>query len=483
MNPQTTKTIKTTILLLLIILTCTSITYATNYTINPGTSINTTIQNAQNGDTITLNPGTYQENEITIDKSITIQGNGTPETIIIDGQKTKNIFTINLPTVKTTFKNLTITNGTATEFGGAINNNDGTITVINCILTQNSAGFNGGAIANNGTATIINSTFKQNKIRRNGGAINTYGGTLKVINSYFQNNTASRDGGAIAIAGLAKATITNSTFTKNYAKDWGGAIYNWMSTTTITQSTLQNNTASIWGGAILTYGNITITQTQFTKNYARDKGGAIYSLQEYSYMQNIINANYNAFINNTAYTANDIYLDQLTNTINFNNNWWGTNNPLNTIKYPQTWNERYVDSKNASGNPTSFLKLYINTKYTQLKNNKYLITVTTGLEPKTNLPLSLKIEINNQNYTRQVNGITIIQYTTKTLTNTISTELDYEKITKNITLTPKTPNNMEKDNASQISTSSNIPMQNTGLPVSLLILGLFAMLVPSIRRK
>lgn len=114
------------------------------------------------GDTLFLQPDTYMGNNntnMTINKSITIQGNGSADSVIIDAQKNSRIFFINNNSIK--FINITFINGNITSDGAAINNNNfANITVINCEFTNNTASSYGGAICNEGpNFTVINCTF------------------------------------------------------------------------------------------------------------------------------------------------------------------------------------------------------------------------------------------------------------------------------------------------------------------------------------
>lgn len=376
------------------------------------------------------------------------------------------------------------------QFGGAINNNDGTITINNCIFTNNIAGYNGGAIASNGTATITNSIFTNNTITRNGGAINNYAGTLTVKNCTFYNNYAGRDGAAIAISkSNTISQIENSIFINNEAGDWAGAIYNWMTTTTVKNCTFINNTAELRGGALLSYGYLTLTHSIFYNNSVLGRGGAIATQQEYPDLPNTLIANYNVFVDNKAYIADDIFIDQRqTSQTNFNNNWWGVNNPTTNNNYPQTWNERYNDPGNYIGNPTNYLTFYLNADYQQVDAETYLVTLKTGLQPTTNTQLPINIEIDNRKYTQTLkNGATTISYIPEYISTTITSQLHYEKITKNLITIPKPTNEVDENNNPeddlQVVTSSSIPMQNTGLPVLLLILGALSIIIPSFRRK
>ena len=93
-----------------------------------------------------------------------------------------------------TIAGLTITDASTTLPGGGIFNG-GTLTVTNCVLSDNSAGF-GGGIDNAGTLTVTNSTLSGNSASQDdeGGGIENLG-TLTLTNSTLTGNTAGNGGG------------------------------------------------------------------------------------------------------------------------------------------------------------------------------------------------------------------------------------------------------------------------------------------------
>ena len=138
-----------------------------------------TIQNATgtvstNG-TVNIADGVYsgtKDNNININKNMTIQGQSTNNTII-SGSGVNYIFMIS-SNATVTINNLTLTNGKSGS-GGAITN-DGTLTVTGCTFTGNSATSDfGGAIYNIATLTVTSSAFNSNSAVNHGGAIGNTG--------------------------------------------------------------------------------------------------------------------------------------------------------------------------------------------------------------------------------------------------------------------------------------------------------------------
>jgi hypothetical protein len=90
------------------------------------------------------------------------------------------------------------------------------LTVGNCTLTENSAGNGGGGINNSsGTVTITSSTLAGNSAA-NGGGICSFSSTVTVTNSTLSGNTAMQLGGAFCHVD-GQATFVNATLTNNRA--------------------------------------------------------------------------------------------------------------------------------------------------------------------------------------------------------------------------------------------------------------------------
>jgi hypothetical protein len=169
----------------------------------------------------------YFTSPITITKAVTLDASSSPGAITFDGFRPDGGAEVPLFNVTSsgsfTLNGVTLAEGHAQRFGGAINNN-GTSTITNDTFSENRAGFTGGAIQNAGRLTVTNSTFVDNEAAVHGGAIaNTATGTLAVVNSTFSANSASSGG---AIRNDKTASIANSTFSENRAQFTGAAIDN-----------------------------------------------------------------------------------------------------------------------------------------------------------------------------------------------------------------------------------------------------------------
>ena len=317
------------------------------------TAILDNLTNVDEGGTLILEPGIYREHGLTITKSITIraaEGRIAADTIIDGMEGGSSILTITSGSA-VTLDNLTLQNGTAvsggaiynegtlsvtsgtfsnctaTQYGGAIFNDRGTITSITSSMFSNCTAFYGGAISNIGgtIASITSSTFTGCTATYNGGAIGNSGRITSITSTLFRNCSADVSGGAILNFGLL-GSIASSTFSDCSAHYNGGAIYNPEDTIfSIADSAFIRCSASN-GGAIRNgdgdEGNLTsITSSTFTGCSATSYGGAIYN-DVYTKPMAI---RFCRFYLNTAPDGPAIWNRGL-GSVNAADNWWGSNN-------------------------------------------------------------------------------------------------------------------------------------------------------------
>ncbi len=296
------------------------------------------IINAENGDKISLTPGTYHIHNITLTKNITIQGKGNPNDIIIDGDKQSSIFLINNTTTYVTFKNLTFINGLSYNFGGAISINTGNVYVDNCRFINNTAlnSTNAGAISNYGNTTdkaylfVNNTLFMNNHADHDGGAVTTCYANSDMYNCVFINNTAVRDGGAVRVSVYGYGHVEDCIFMYNHADEWGGAYYSWSGTSKINRCIFMNNTAGTNGGAVMVSGNLDLENSIIVNNSGSKTGGSFYIQEPMYQAETHINVNNNIITNNSSPKGQEIYVKWRHSQNlypDFNNNDWGNENP------------------------------------------------------------------------------------------------------------------------------------------------------------
>ncbi|GEM_PF-2062244 len=235
--------------------------------------------------------------------SVTLVSFGT-NSLTIDANGESQVFRIDSD-ANIALAGLTITGGFTIDDGGGIYN-EGTLTVINCKITDNMASYSGGGIANLGTLTVIDSEIADNYADSYGGGIynNNWkyddeydewyevdGGTLTVTNSIITGNMAYYSGGGIWSEGTV--TITSCEISKNalsmeYSASGGGGICNY-GELTLLDSTITYNIATA-GGGLANHGLLTITGGEIYRNQAY-YGGGICSNGEFVLMNGAITEN------------------------------------------------------------------------------------------------------------------------------------------------------------------------------------------------
>lgn len=272
----------------------------------PG-SLRAALASVSSGDAINFSvSGTIllTSGELLVNQNVAIVGPG-PSNLAVDGNEGSRVFHVGSNSV-VSLSGLTITNGLASGSvfpnyaGGGILSDHAVLSVSNCILSGNMAGFGlGGGIYNDGSGggnaklTVVSSTFSGNS-GQGGGIYNAYA-SLTVSNCLLRGNTASKPGfaggagGAIynsGETGSATMTIVNSLLSSNSVLgsfNDGGAIFNsggiGSATLAVRNCTLNGNSAGvgggIWNGASSGTATVTIVNTILSDNSASNDGGGI----------------------------------------------------------------------------------------------------------------------------------------------------------------------------------------------------------------
>ncbi|KAK6028700.1 polymorphic outer membrane protein repeat-containing domain protein [Ostertagia ostertagi] len=190
---------------------------------------------------------------------------------------------------KTVFRNCTFSNNLATNGGGAIMNNVySSVWITSCQFignTNNNASsiYGGGAVfsASNSIAAINSSIFTANRSATAGGAIFQNDTSLSVINCTFSGDTAAA-GGAISLINQSPFYSRNNLFRNNVATGGhGGAIYaNHTGTDTLVNNVFTGNKCtgnSNYGGgaAALIGGRSYVVHNTFYADSANGYSGAL----------------------------------------------------------------------------------------------------------------------------------------------------------------------------------------------------------------
>lgn len=252
-----------------------------------------TIQNSGTGEDLSAT------GDLDITKDLTIIGADRATTIINGNGTTLNdrVFHI-LGGATVTISGVTIKNGRINNsVGGGMYNVNGTVTLNDVIVSDNTAdnpgGLNnagtGGGIFNSGRLTLTDSIVRNNVAQTRSQGIGGGGiyneATLRVEKSTISGNHAAGDGaggGGLQNTGgtglsinAAKATLINTTFSSNSATI-GGGIRNMFGLVNLELSTINNNSAASAGGGIENAGGgMIIGRTSVHTNTAGSTGGGV----------------------------------------------------------------------------------------------------------------------------------------------------------------------------------------------------------------
>ena len=170
-------------------------------------------------------------------------------------------------------KNSEFKNNYAGDFAGVLSFVNGIFSVSSSNFENNYADYDGGVIRQNqeSVLTIKDSRFINNTAKEWGGALYNWLGNLTVENCTISNNTAGIRGGGIFTAG--PLTATSSQFTNNTAEQ-GGMLYVFQEfyviepIVTFNNNTVSGNTAV--EGSLTYYFLLTYTRSDYENNYWGD---------------------------------------------------------------------------------------------------------------------------------------------------------------------------------------------------------------------
>ena len=276
------------------------------------TTIQEAIAAAENNDVIVVAPGTYNE---TIDfdgYAITLRSAEGPEVTIISGVGLDSsvIKCISGEGPDTVIEGFTITGGTGTPVGPALETRGGGMysvgssptvrdcvfrgnaavrgagiyneasdpNVVGCTFRRNNAEI-GGAIHNlSSNPTLMDCTFIGNTADLVGAGINNWNSSPVVTHSMFFGNIAFLDGGGMVNWFDSHPMVTNCTFTENQAMDGAGMGSFYGASPTLTSCIFSTNHAGRAGGGMFNNdSDPTVVSCLFGRNLAVDGGGGMFN--------------------------------------------------------------------------------------------------------------------------------------------------------------------------------------------------------------
>ncbi len=238
---------------------------------------------------------TFNEN-ITIDKNLTLEGgytkcaSGLAMATTINGGGTGRVVSINAD-LNVTLKNLIITNGISTSSGGGIRcapgTGGGTLNLNTVNIYGNTARWGGGLWVSTGVDVTADTVYIQNNTAAEfGGGARLYGGRAFFSNSRIYENTAPKGAGIYAshtTTFFPELDLSSSTLV--YGNEaltgdgFGGGIYMDDGTISLAGDCEIYENSAVSGGGIYATGSTTdidISNTTFRSNAASADGGGIY---------------------------------------------------------------------------------------------------------------------------------------------------------------------------------------------------------------
>lgn len=230
------------------------------------------------GETITMSEISLMVPYFAVPKGVTVDASDLPGGITIDANGISRVFYVygGTDSEPTVLKGLTITGGNIANDGGGIYVAPGTVMLENCIVTGNhlrERSSRGAGICNSGTLTVTNCIVSENTTDGRGGGIFS-SGTLTVTDTVI---TGNRNSGIYQNQGTA--TVTDSIIVEN-SSDSGGGIYHSSGILTLTNCTVSGNSASRYGGGIFTLflstSDICIRNSVIVRNTALNDGNEVH---------------------------------------------------------------------------------------------------------------------------------------------------------------------------------------------------------------
>ena len=258
-------------------------------------SIQSAINDANDGDEITVLPGIYSSAINFSGKAIRLfsaNKNLTGFTVINGNGAYHAVQCISGEGADTILEGFIITGGDANgasapdNCGGGMYIKSSSPTIINCIFASN-AGYDGAGMSNTSSSpTVTNCNFSYNDATHTGGGMYNINNSNPIMtNCSFTNNTTASYGygGGICNVLSSSPALTNCNFTENEAGGGGGMINSVNCSPSIVNCVFTANSANYGGGIYnIENSNQIVTNCTFTDNTAITNGGAIRNYQNSS---------------------------------------------------------------------------------------------------------------------------------------------------------------------------------------------------------
>jgi len=317
------------------------------------TCIQEAMNAAVNGDTVLVEPGTYNENLDFMGKAIYVKSVLGPEVTRVDGNKAGSVVSFKLSEGSdSVLEGFTLSNGSGLKIGnkfhgGGIYCNSASPTLRGNIITENVASQGGGIYCLENTIGLITGNRIIDNWAHEGAGIycrecpaalviteniitenqsNTYGGGIyldiysspQVLGNTISDNTAN-DGGGIMCRDHSSPVIDHNLITGNEIMWHGAGISCWYySAPIITHNVVMNNSTNQSGGGIYSNSSkMTIRNNLIACNSAGNEGGGAYFNSADPIITN------NTLYGNTAGKGGGLYYKGSCTSVIMNTILWG----------------------------------------------------------------------------------------------------------------------------------------------------------------
>jgi CSLREA domain-containing protein len=213
--------------------------------------------------------------DLDLTDDVNIDGAG-PTSSFVDANDLSRVFEV-APGTSAFVEGVTIRDGTDSS-GGGVSVVTASVWLHNVTITSNVSSGGGGGIATTGineVVTVTNSTVSFNTAQfGDGGGINA-DGTTTVQDSTVRNNTASFAGGGLRLGGTStvrRVTVRNNSTASGTLGNGGGISASFGMT--LEDSTVSANTAAAHGGGVFANGS-TVRNSTISGNDAGTQGGGV----------------------------------------------------------------------------------------------------------------------------------------------------------------------------------------------------------------
>jgi len=223
------------------------------------TTIQQAIDAAVDGDSVIVEPGTYEENVEFLGKQISVRSSQGAEVTIIDGGNAGSVVRfIESETSNTLLEGFTLSNGNGclisnstygggiylgercqpvlksvivadnqAQYGAGIYAKAASPTLDHCIISRNITDTWGAGIhcVNASDIKLIHCTISENESDHRGGGISSLDSSLLILNCIISLNKASRGGGIYSGPGDHQLVVVNSNVVLNYASELGSGLF------------------------------------------------------------------------------------------------------------------------------------------------------------------------------------------------------------------------------------------------------------------